>query len=164
MQFRKIIALLFACLISTATANTAQRADFVRVSKSESRLYLLSQGEIFASYHVVFGRGGNAPKQREGDGLTPEGRYVLDSKNDHSGFYKAIHISYPSPEDRMRAARLGVSPGGSVMIHGQKNGFAWLAPLVQHFDWTNGCVALTNEEMDAVWNSVDVGTPIEIKR
>lgn len=154
---------VLACSTPVWPANAAQKADLVRVSKSESKLYLLNKGQTFASFHVVFGRNSLGSKQQEGDHRTPEGRYVLDSKNEKSAFYKAIHISYPSPEDRARAAKLGVSPGGSVMVHGQKNGFAWLEALAQHFNWTNGCIALRDEDMEVVWNSVDAGTPIEIQ-
>lgn len=161
----RTITILFAvaCSVLAWPANAAQKADLVRVSKSESTLYLLNNGQVFASFHVVFGRNPQGSKQQEGDHRTPEGRYVLDTKNEKSAFYKAIHISYPSPEDRARAVKLGVSAGGSVMVHGQKNGFAWLEPLAQHFNWTNGCIALRNEDMEVVWNAVDADTPIEIQ-
>jgi murein L,D-transpeptidase YafK len=143
-------------------AGASQKADLVRVSKSESKLYLLNKGKAFAVFPVALGREPQGPKQREGDHRTPEGRYLLDAKNDHSRFYKAIHISYPSPEDQARAAKLGAPPGGEVMIHGQRNGFGWLESLTQRFNWTNGCIALRDEDLDVVWDSVDLGTPIEI--
>lgn len=143
-------------------SSATQKADFVRVQKSDGTLYLMNKGQAFASFHVALGRGGHGPKQQEGDGRTPEGRYVLDSKKEDSAFYKAIHISYPSAEDQKRASSLGVKPGGSVMIHGQKNGLGWLAPLTQRFDWTNGCIALSDNDMAIIWDTVDVGTPIEI--
>ena len=143
---------------------TAERADLVVVKKSESRLYLERNGKPFASFHVSFGSQPKGHKQQAGDERTPEGRYVLDSKNAQSGFHKAIHISYPNANDTASAKARGTNPGGLIMIHGQRNGFGWLAPVTQWFNWTDGCVGLSNRDMDAVWNAVDVGTPIEIRR
>ena len=152
------------CIASFAIAALAraEKADLVIVSKAESRLYLQRGGKQFASFKVAFGGNSRGHKQQEGDERTPEGRYVLDSINPYSGYYKAIHISYPNAQDRAAAKARGVRPGGQVMIHGQKNGFGWLAPLAQLFDWTDGCIALSNADMETVWKAVDVGTPIEI--
>ena len=77
--------------------------------------------------------------------------------------YKSIHISYPNAQDRQRAAQTGVDPGGAIMIHGQPNGFGWLAFMTQAFNWTDGCIAVRNADMDEIWAAVDAGTPIEIK-
>ena len=99
---------------------------------------------------------------QQGDERTPEGRYVLDAKNSGSAFYRAIHVSYPDARDLAAARARGVEPGGQIMIHGQKNGFGWLAPLTQLFNWTDGCIALSNADMDSVWAAVDAGTPIQI--
>ena len=88
---------------------------------------------------------------------------MLDHKNPNSRFYKSIHISYPNETDRANARRLGAEPGGNIMIHGQMNGWEWAAPLVQFFSWTDGCIAMRNEDMDRVWEAVDPGTPIEIR-
>jgi murein L,D-transpeptidase YafK len=140
----------------------AEKADLVIVSKSESRLYLERAGKRFATFEVAFGGNPRGHKQQEGDERTPEGKYVLDSKNSNSRYYKAIHISYPNAQDRAVAQARGVSPGGLVMIHGQKNGFGWLSPITQLFDWTDGCIALSNADMETVWQAIDVGTPIEI--
>ena len=98
-----------------------------------------------------------------GDGRTPEGSYVLDYKNPNSKFYKSIHISYPNRRDREYARRNGMDPGGDIMIHGQPNGYGWAAPVLQLFSWTDGCVALSDSNMDVIWESVDPGTPIEIR-
>jgi len=150
-------------LCASASLAHAEKADLVIVSKAESRLYLQRAGKRFASFNVVFGGNPRGHKQQEGDERTPEGHYVLDWKNPSSRYYKAIHISYPSAQDLSSAKARGVRPGGQIMIHGQRNGLAWLAPIAQLFDWTDGCVALSNTDMDAVWNAVDAGTPIEIK-
>ena len=116
-----------------------------------------------SEYHVVFGANPKGHKQKEGDERTPEGQYILDYKIEDSAFYKSIHISYPNKEDKRRAKELGVNPGGLVMIHGQKNGFGWLSFIIQRFNWTDGCIAVSNGAMDEIWQAVDVGTPIEIK-
>ena len=141
----------------------ADKADSVLVVKSQSRLYLMKQGAVMSSFAVTFGKQPRGHKQQRGDGRTPEGRYVLDYKNAGSSYYKSIHVSYPNTKDRENARRLGVDPGGEIMIHGQPNGWGWAAPILQLFDWTDGCIALSNRNMDRVWDAVDAGTPIEIK-
>lgn len=155
-------ALLCVALLMIGSLAHAEKADLVVVSKAESRLYLERAGKRFASFKVAFGGQPKGHKQQEGDERTPEGKYVLDWKHAKSGYYKAIHISYPNARDRAAAKSRGVRPGGQVMIHGQKNGFGWLSPITQLFDWTNGCIALSNSDMEAVWNSVEPGTPIQI--
>jgi len=149
-------------LLLTPIIAASKTADLVRVKKSEARLYLVQHGVPFASFHVAFGPHPQGPKSRQGDGRTPEGRYLLDSRNPHSSYYKALHVSYPNAEDRRHAAQLGVSPGGDIMVHGQPNGWGAYAALTQRSNWTLGCIALSNEDMDVVWDSVPVGTPIEI--
>jgi murein L,D-transpeptidase YafK len=99
---------------------------------------------------------------QEGDGRTPEGTYILDFKKPDSAFYKAIHISYPDFNDIASAKARGVNPGGQIMIHGQKNGLGWLSFISQRFDWTNGCVALSNADMEVLWSIVKQGTKVEI--
>jgi murein L,D-transpeptidase YafK len=145
-----------------ATSTAAEKADRVVVKKSEARLYLERDGKAFASFKAAFGARPEGHKQQEGDERTPEGRYVLDSKNAKSSYYKAIHISYPNAHDTASAKAHGVAPGGLIMVHGQKNGFGWLAPLAQRFNWTDGCIGVSNADMDTVWRAVEVGTPIEI--
>lgn len=157
------VALAVALISCLSSAAAVEKADLVRVKKSESKLYLVRAGVPYATFHVVFGKNPQGHKQQEGDERTPEGRYVLDYKKDDSAFYKSIHISYPNAKDIAQAQQRGVSPGGAVMIHGQKNGLGWLAPVAQLVNWTDGCIALTNEEMQAVWEAVDAGTPIEIE-
>ena len=159
----KIIAAAFVFLLYAGTVHSEQTADLVLVEKSKSRLYLMRQGETFASFRVAFGSNPRGHKQEQGDGKTPEGRYILDYKNAGSAFYKSIHISYPSAKDRQEARKRGVDPGGDIMIHGQKNGYGRLSILVQRFNWTNGCIALSDRDMDLVWNAIKPGTPIEIK-
>jgi murein L,D-transpeptidase YafK len=157
---------LFSILLLTfVTANGGgiQKADSVLVIKSEKRLYLMDKGKQFASLPVTFGGNPVGHKQSQGDQRTPEGYYTLGYKNANSKFYKSIHISYPNVQDRLNADRQGADPGGDIMIHGQANGWGWAAPIVQLFSWTDGCIALSNSDMDRVWAAVDPGTPIEIR-
>ncbi len=152
------IFLLFPVLIFSVNL-----AEQVIVDKSKSILYLMRQGKVIGEYHVVFGAHPEGRKQKQGDERTPEGKYILDSKNSHSSFYKAIRVSYPNKQDRERARKAHVNPGGAIMIHGQKNGFEWLSFAAQYFNWTDGCIAVKNKDMDEIWNAVKLGTPIEIK-
>lgn len=144
-------------------AFAGETADSVLVIKSKKRLYLIRDDEVYASYHVVFGANPKGHKQQQGDQRTPEGNYTLGYKNANSSFYKSIHISYPNSQDRIQAREQGVSPGGDIMIHGQPNGWAWISPFSRFVNWTDGCIALSNRDMDAVWEAVKSGTPIEIR-
>lgn len=144
-------------------AAATEKADFVRVNKSERMLYLYKEGAIIASFAVALGGQPRGHKQQEGDRRTPEGWYVLDYKKENSAFFRAIHISYPNTEDVARAQRRGVKPGGAIMIHGQENGLESFTAVRQRTDWTDGCIALTNPDMQRVWDAVDAGTPIEIE-
>jgi murein L,D-transpeptidase YafK len=156
-------ALTFALLLFAACASAAEKADSVLVVKSERQLYLMKGNKVLATYSVALGGEPKGHKQQQGDERTPEGRYVLDSKNANSKFYKSIHISYPNAQDRENARKRGVSPGGDIMIHGMPNDWGWTWAALQMISWTNGCIALRNKSMDEVWAAVDVGTPIEIR-
>ena len=137
-----------------------QSVTRIVIKKSEHTLTLYHDQVKLHSYHVSLGST-SGPKQREGDRKTPEGLYTVDAKNASSRFHRALHISYPNTLDRERAQKLGQNPGGDIEIHGQM--ISWLGPLARHFDWTAGCVALTNEDIDAIWPIVPVGTPIDIE-
>ena len=139
------------------------RADKVIVLKQQHLLVLPENGRVLKTYHIALGRDPKGPKQREGDHRTPEGVYVLDRRNDHSRFYRSIHISYPNAADRRNAAALGVSAGGDVMVHGLPNGLGWIGDAYRARDWTDGCIAVTNEEMDEIWRAAPDGIPIEIR-
>ena len=153
----------FGGLRPDSALQKSDKVDSVLVLKKDHVMELLSGGKVVRTYKVALGRGGLAPKEREGDARTPEGHYVIDSRNEHSGFYRALHISYPNSVDRSRAARLGVSPGGAIMIHGIKNGLGWLGAAHRTVDWTAGCIAVTDDEIDEVWKLVPIGTPVEIR-
>lgn len=140
-----------------------EKADSILILKKDHVLELLAGGKVIRTYKVALGRGGLAAKQREGDARTPEGHYVIDARNADSHYHRALHVSYPNAEDRSRAAKLGVAPGGAIMIHGLPNGFGSLGASHRLYDWTLGCIAVTDDEIDEIWNLVPVGTPVEIR-
>ena len=158
MRILLCLPLYFYLSVSFAQAPV----DWVRVIKSERKLMLFSEGKVIHEFKVALGGKPKGHKRQEGDKRTPEGRYTLDYKKADSAFYKAIHISYPNPDDVAAAKKRGVSPGGLIMIHGQQNGLGWLGFLSRRRDWTEGCIALKNYEMDIVWNLIREGTQIEI--
>jgi len=159
-MFRCVVLLL---LLIPLSAIAVEKADLVVVEKSKTRLYLMKDNKILKSFRVALGAKPKGHKVKEGDERTPEGRYILDYKKADSGFYKAIHISYPNEDDIKHAEELGVDPGGQIMIHGQKNSMSKVAFTRQSRNWTDGCIAVTNSAMDIIWNAVDAGTPIIIK-
>ncbi|MCL5286921.1 MAG: L,D-transpeptidase family protein [Acidobacteria bacterium] len=138
-------------------------ADKVIGFKAKRELQLLKGEEVLRTYKVALGTEPVGPKTRQGDHRTPEGNYILDFRNANSQFYKSIHITYPNAADRAQARKRRVSPGGSIMIHGLPNGWAKIGKMHLLRDWTDGCIAVTNEEMDEIWKLVRDGTPIEIK-
>ena len=158
-----VITFVFLVLLYSSPAHSNEKADLVIVIKNEYRLYLIRNEKLFASFPVVFGSNPKGHKQQQGDERTPEGEYVLDYKNANSSYYKSIHISYPNDQDRENARKRGVSPGGDIMIHGQPNRWGQFSLITQLFNWTNGCIALSNSDMDALWDAVDPGTPIQIR-
>lgn len=162
MRFLVAGFLLFASGPFLFAQNASVGVDRVVVYKHERKLVLLSQGKELRSYKVALGSEPVGPKTRHGDHRTPEGSYVLDSRNPGSHFYKAFHISYPNSMDIAAAKKLGVSPGGDIMLHGLPKEYAWVGKAHVLHDWTDGCIAVTNEEMDEIWKLVRVGTPIEI--
>ncbi|HCW91995.1 MAG TPA: hypothetical protein DHU56_18405 [Marinobacter sp.] len=134
----------------------------VLVRKSERRLFLLQEDSILRSYRISLGDNPEGHKLYEGDERTPEGDYTLDWRNPGSDFYKSIHVSYPNEQDIDKARAWGLDPGGSIMIHGLPNEAGDLAFAFKGLDWTDGCIAVTNEAMEEIWNLVPDGTPISI--
>lgn len=158
---------LYARLGSATPPEAAARhlqADAIHVRKSAREMVLLRQGEVIRRYQISLGGAGDAGhKMQEGDQRTPEGRYVIDWRNPSSIAYLSLHISYPNAEDSARAAAAGQSPGGNIMIHGIANGWGALGRWHLAWDWTDGCIAVTNEEMREIWSLVPNGTPIVIE-
>ncbi|NOZ53159.1 MAG: L,D-transpeptidase family protein [Gammaproteobacteria bacterium] len=162
IEYLSLCLVINSFFVFPVLSDEVKKADFVVVIKSESKMLLKKGDNTLRTYKVAFGAKPQGHKQEEGDERTPEGRYILDYKKSDSAYYKAIHVSYPNEKDKEKARKLGVSPGGNIMIHGQRNGFGWLGVIVQWFDWTDGCIAVKNSEMDEIWQIVDPGTPIEI--
>jgi murein L,D-transpeptidase YafK len=133
------------------------RADRIVVYKGRREMLLLLGKSLLRTYKVALGRDPVGHKEREGDGRTPEGRYIIDRRNPKSRYYLSLHISYPNDTDRARAAEQGLDPGGDIMIHGLKDG------VVRDGDWTQGCIAVTDAEMEEIWALVPEGTPIDIE-
>lgn len=151
-------------LLATSLGQSSRIAvDRVLVIKHERILRLLNHGKVVKTYKVALGSEPVGPKRQQGDHRTPEGNYVLDSRNAHSQFYKSIHISYPNSEDKTRATAAHVSPGGDVYVHGLPNGYGAVGAAHRLRDWTDGCIAVTDSEIDEIWDLVKNGTPIEIR-
>lgn len=163
MKQALLTASLLLISLLNALAAEQQKIDRILVVKSEHRLQLLNGGTVVRTYTVAIGRGGLAPKQQQGDHKTPEGIYRIDRRKANSRFHRALHISYPNDADRERARQLGVDPGGDIMIHGIMNGFGWVGSMHRMFDWTDGCIAVTDEEIDEIWALVPDGTAVEIR-
>lgn len=137
----------------------------ILVRKEKRRMSLLDmEGNAIEEYNISLGAHPEGHKTQEGDEKTPEGNYFISAKNERSAFHKALKISYPNSKDVLQAQKRGVSPGGMIMIHGLPNGSGWLGRLHLLYNrWTDGCIAVTDKEIDQIWDLVPVGTPIEIR-
>jgi murein L,D-transpeptidase YafK len=140
-----------------------ETADRIVVKKSERRLYLLRANQAIAEYPIRLGLNPNGHKLREGDFRTPEGTYELVRRNPRSDYFMSIEVSYPNDADRARAKQLGVKPGGLIMIHGMPNVLRKSPENYANFDWTNGCIAVSNSDMVDIWLRTGLGTPVEIR-
>jgi murein L,D-transpeptidase YafK len=149
--------------LSREAVASLEKADKVIVIKSKRILMLMKDGEILKAYKVALGKSPQGRKTKAGDKRTPEGTYTLDSRNPDSKFHLAIHISYPNDSDVQVAQKLGVPPGGDIMIHGLAENFKEMGKRHRFADWTDGCIAVTNQEIEEIWRLVPDGVPIEIK-
>jgi murein L,D-transpeptidase YafK len=160
--------IIFCLIVFLSFTNSAfakiEQADRIVVIKSKRVLMLMQDGAIIKSYRIALGSNPFGHKIKAGDKRTPEGKYIIDARNPNSSYHLSLRISYPSQADLENAERLGVSPGGSIMIHGQKPQYAHLGKLHRLEDWTDGCIAVTNREIEEIWRLVPNGTPIEIKK
>ncbi|HJQ21942.1 MAG TPA: L,D-transpeptidase family protein [Gemmatimonadaceae bacterium] len=139
------------------------QADSLVLDKSERRLTLYAHGAVIHQYMVALGRNPVGDKMGRGDGRTPEGLFHIEGRNPQSKYHLALRISYPDSAHSARARRRGMSAGGDVMIHGLPDAFASVGALHRQQDWTEGCVAVTNEEIEEIWRAVPNGAPILIK-
>lgn len=158
-----LLAALLLNVPATVVATEPQKADEVIIDKSDRKLYLLADQKILRTFDIALGLRPEGDKKHEGDLRTPEGKYLLDTRNPNSDFFLSIHISYPNAEDRSEAAVLGESPGGAIMIHGQPNEPSRSEMYYKTQDWTNGCIAISNSDMIDLWLMTDDNTPIEIR-
>ncbi|TKG03319.1 L,D-transpeptidase family protein [Vibrio sp. F13] len=140
-----------------------QVVTLVKVDKSKRRMYLLKGEEVVQEFRIALGKQPKGHKRFEGDNRTPEGQYQLDYVMEESDFYRSVHINYPQPSDMQWAEQNDVDPGGNIKIHGIKNGERRSPSFIQSFDWTDGCIALTNQDMDEFLQLVKMGTPIHIE-
>lgn len=157
---------LFAALFCIAAApgtSLTKPVTQITIEKAKRSMTLWNGSHPLKSYRIALGGNPVGPKQQEGDSRTPEGRYTIDGKNPNSSFYLSLHISYPNRSDTTVAKRLGVSPGGAIMIHGMPDGLAVLNAFGFYPDWTAGCIAVTNSEIREIYDAVKIGTPITIK-
>lgn len=151
------------CFSSDEPSAVPAQADKVLVLKSKRTMTLLGKGSVLKTYKVALGKQPVGKKYCAGDKRTPEGEYVIDSRKADSRFHLALHVSYPNETDLQTSENLDVSPGGDIMIHGLPNGYEDVDEFHRITDWTDGCIAVTNEEMEEIWMLVPDGTPIEIK-
>lgn len=157
-----LLGLFLACLTGGVATAAPLSADYVVVKKSARKIMLFNDGRLVADFPIALGDNPIGHKEQRGDERTPEGRYRLTWKNPESKFYRSIHITYPNKVDREKAHALGVSPGGDIKIHGLPNKQAYPSDLYMEMNWTDGCIAVLNEDMDKIWSMVRFNTPIEI--
>lgn len=161
---------LFVALFAGATAfaqshfatDNFQKADRIVVIKSKRKLYLMKNGRTLKSFNISLGLVPKGPKRREGDFKTPEGLYYIEAKNPNSDYFLSMQISYPNAADRARAKAHGVDPGGQIMIHGLPNDPKYDDRRYSGWDWTDGCIAVTDSDMVDIWLMTSISTPVEI--
>ncbi|WP_349537436.1 L,D-transpeptidase family protein [Sagittula sp. NFXS13] len=160
--YTKVMARI-ASGIPPVSVEAEHQADHIYVSKDDRMMYLMQDEIVLKSYSIAMGAQWDAgPKQREGDERTPEGSYHIDWRNPRSVAHLSLHISYPDSDDRARGQENGYDPGSNIMIHGLPNGWGALGSLHRLLNWTDGCIAVTNSEMQEIWSFTPNQTPITI--
>ena len=158
---RNLLLLLLSFVICIQSV-IAEGADSILIQKSKRQLTLLRNDKEVAQYSISLGGEPSGPKQCQGDNKTPEGEYIISGRNSNSSFHRALKISYPNESDRKNAKRLGCTPGDDIMIHGLPNGRGWLGILHRLLNWTRGCIAVRDSEIDEIWNLVPDGARVRI--
>jgi murein L,D-transpeptidase YafK len=160
-----MLVLAWVCVDATSriAAQSTTGVDRIVIEKGKRTLTLMNGAKIVKAYKVALGGQPVGAKDRQGDHKTPEGIYAVDAKKANSQFYKALHLSYPNQADREHARKLDVNPGGDVEIHGLGAKWGWIGAKHRLTDWTDGCIAVTNEEIDEIYPQIKVGTPVEIR-
>ena len=156
-------AIFFYAHHNSNTLSAGTTIDRILVEKAERKLSIFRGGRKLKTYQIALGGNPVGAKEQEGDMKTPEGVYRIDYRNPNSDYHLALHISYPSDEDNTRAAQRGVSAGFDIMIHGLPNGQGWIGAAHRQKDWTAGCIALTDEEIEELWRVTPDGTTVEIR-
>ena len=162
LLFLFLYALIYYCYPENKLPNNIKASKII-VFKSKYEMHLFANNQLIKIYTISLGANPIGHKKNEGDERTPEGIYLLDYKNSHSKAYLSIHISYPNKLDRQYASNSNKNPGGNIMIHGLPNAYSYIGKFHRFYNWTDGCIGITNEEMDEIWNAVELGTIIEIK-
>jgi murein L,D-transpeptidase YafK len=158
---KAILLILLSVILAPAFADGGM-ADQVVINKTERRLHLMKEGVVLRSYDIALGLAPMGHKEQEGDFRTPEGDYLLTRRLVESDFFMAIEVSYPNAADMVRANKQGVSAGGNIMIHGQPDEPKNSQRYYENFDWTDGCIAVSNAAMVDIWQLTRVNTPITI--
>ena len=158
-----ILLALAGGIVCASVLRSGAKTDYILIEKSKHRLTLLFHGQVLKSYQISLGRHPVGPKLREGDDRTPEGVYQIDYRLKRSAYHLALHISYPNRRDREKARILGAPPGGDIMIHGIGSAKKKVADLHPLFDWTNGCIAVTDHEIEEIWRLTPNGTVVNIQ-
>jgi murein L,D-transpeptidase YafK len=142
------------------------QVDCIEIIKHQRIMKLIRDDKVIKTYKVSLGRNPKGAKRHQGDKRTPEGTYFIKRKNPNSQYHLSLEISYPNPEDRARATKVGVEPGNNIMIHGLPNYLYYFPGFVQKFhlwmDWTQGCIAVTDHDIEEIYQEVEVGTPVII--
>lgn len=164
---RRVLVALLSAFAFTAPgplqADTPPLVDQILVVKHERKLYLQRNGQTLKWYWIALGSEPEGPKTVVGDGRTPEGVYFIEGRDEESDFYRSLWISYPNSKDRARARQMGANPGGDIVIHALPPGYGPIGAGERMIDWTQGCIAVTNADMDEIWDLVADGTPIVIR-
>jgi murein L,D-transpeptidase YafK len=137
--------------------------DRIVIDKSDRRMWAYANGQPIRAFDIALGRDPVSDKERQGDNRTPEGVYPVTAHNPESAFHLSLRLGYPTPEQSAAAEAAGIDPGGDIMIHGLPDGQAFIGRAHLARNWTEGCIAVTNEEVEWLYEAVEVGTPVEIR-
>ncbi len=159
-----LVTLIIYYFFPERKLDTGKKIDKILVLKSKRQLQVFNKKELIKTYKISLGREPVGAKQFKGDNKTPEGKYTINDKNQNSGYHLNLGVSYPSSSDIKFAKNKGKSPGGLIKIHGLKNGLGYIGKFHRAFDWTHGCIAVTNNEIEELFYNVKLGTAIEIRK
>ncbi len=159
-----ILVLIIEGIYPTRPLQEGVIIDKILVEKSKRKMYVYSNNQLIKTYRISLGKVPNGAKEFEGDKKTPEGLYSINDKNPNSDYHKNLGISYPNKQNVEFARKHNMNPGGQVKIHGLNRKVSWIGRFHLLIDWTAGCIAVTNSEIDELFDAVSIGTPIEIRK